>query len=298
MPIDDLDWDNADDIAQIQNYFSQLITAYNPDPFRPRGEQDCLLKDYLTDSSRESWNLVDDHCDLCNRCQKHGTISQGQRSCNPSQCHKNGTCRFHFPYPVTTHPVAFVDTGNGAPRKKFAALRNDPWLNQHSKAILLSWRANVDLQPVLDRKAAMKYVSKYASKPESVSQSYHDALSDFCMRLPLDLPAENAVQRLFARMAADRDISAQEAVHLLLGDKLVGCSRTFVNLNANIDAPMLLRELSELDEDDAVFEDNFFSNYEKRPNGQSLLNATQFCKMFTVKKGALSFCPSYWYLFC
>jgi hypothetical protein len=30
--------------------------------------------------------------------------------------------------------------------------RNDPWLNQHSAAaFLLTWRANVDLQPVLDR---------------------------------------------------------------------------------------------------------------------------------------------------
>jgi hypothetical protein len=71
----------------------------------------------------------------------------------------------------------------------------------------------------------MKYVSKYAYKPETVSQSYQEALSDFCMHLPLDLPAENAVQRLFARMAADRDISAQEAVHLLLTDKFVGCTR-------------------------------------------------------------------------
>jgi hypothetical protein len=42
--------------------------------------------------------------------------------------------------------------------------------------------------------------------------------------MPEDQPAENAVQRLFARMAADRDISAQEAIHLLLGEQLVGCS--------------------------------------------------------------------------
>jgi hypothetical protein len=45
------------------------------------------------------------------------------------QPHKNGACRFHFPYPVTTDPVAFIDTNNGTPRQKFAALRNDPWLN-------------------------------------------------------------------------------------------------------------------------------------------------------------------------
>jgi hypothetical protein len=129
-----------------------------------------------------------------------------------------------------------VDGEDKAARKMFAAERNDPWLNQHSIPLLLAWRANVDMQPVLDKKAAIKYVSKYASKPEVLSQSYRDALGDFCCCLPHDLPAEKAVQRLFAKMAADRDISAQEAVHLLLGDQLVGCSRTFVNLNANVDA--------------------------------------------------------------
>jgi hypothetical protein len=53
-------------------------------------------------------------------------------------------------------------------------------MNQHSTLVLLAWRANVDLQPVLDKKAAIKYVCKYATKPEVLSQSYHNALTDFC----------------------------------------------------------------------------------------------------------------------
>lgn len=162
-------------------------------------------------------------------------------------------------------------------------------MNQHSTPTLLAWRANVDLQPVLDKKAAIQYVSKYASKPEVLSQSYREALSDFCSRVPHDLPAEKAVSRLFARMAADRDISAQEAVHLLLGDQLVGCSRVFVNLNAYVDAPHLLKETLGLDEDDCVFENAFFACYEKRPIELELLNAVEFCRRFDVKK-SLFFC--------
>ena len=81
-------------------------------------------------------------------------------------------------------------------------------LNQHSRMLLLGWRANVDLQPVLDRKVAIKYVSKYASKAEVASKSYHDALGDFCTQLPQHLPAESAVQQLFAKMSFDKDISA------------------------------------------------------------------------------------------
>ena len=226
-------------------------------------------------------------CALCNRCQKHGALRNGVRTCHPSQCFKKGACRYHFPYAVTEQPNLFIEQENGASRKRFAAERNDPWLNQHSKVVLLGWRANIDLQPVLDRQAAIKYVSKYASKPEVISQSYRDALGDFCNRLPQELPAENAVRRLFAKMAADRDISAQEAVHLLLGESLVGCSRSFVNLNACVDAPHLLREQDQLDDDDCTFENTFFSRYETRPPHLEGLNAIEFCKRFDAKKGEL-----------
>ena len=175
-------------------------------------------------AARELWDLEDDHCNLCNCCQKHGALIAGCRRCVPSQCHKCGSCRFHFPYPVTPEPLAYVENTESRTHKRFSPTRNDAWLNQHSRAILIGWRANTDLQPVLDCNAAIKYISKYVSKPETMSDGYHDALKEFCLCLPQDLPAENAVQCLFARMAADRDISAQEAVHLLLGDKLVGCS--------------------------------------------------------------------------
>ena len=75
---------------------------------------------------------------------------------------------------------------------------------------------------------------------ENLSDGYHHALDDFCTPHTSRSPAENGVQRLFARMAADRDISAQEAVHQLLG-----CSPTFVNLNADVDVRRLFRHLRE-----------------------------------------------------
>lgn len=230
--------------------------------------------------------MEEDHCALCNWCQKHGKLQNGVRACVPYQCYRNGSCRFHFPYPVSINPAAFLDTSIKGGQKHFVAEWNNPWMNQHSTPVLLAWRANVDLQPVLDKKAAIKYVCKYASKPEVLSQSYRDALTNFCSRMPHDLPAEKAVSRLFARMAADRDISAQEAVHLLLGDKVVGCSRTFVNLNAYIDTPHLLKETPGLDEDDSVFESAFFSRYKKRAQTKEGLSAFDFCRMFDVKNGA------------
>ena len=145
------------------------------------------------------------------------------------------------------------------------------------------------MQPVLDREAAIAYISKYASKPEVLSASYHSALTEFCTRLPQDSPAERAVQQLFARMSADRDISAQESVHLLLGDSLVGCSRSFVNLNAQIDAPHVLREAVDVDDEDAAFQEPFFAQYANRPVHLENVNAFDFCKRFYASRGTQRF---------
>ena len=267
------------------------MTAYNPDPARPRGATDCLLADLLDPATRDVWDWQSDHADLCNRCQEHGHVLGGRRQCLPSQCFKHNSCRFHFPFPPTATSAAVIERSAGLDRKRFAPVRNDPWLNQHSKPVLLAWRANMDLQPVLDRNAAIKYVSKYASKPEIASDSYHHALSTFCHRLPQSLPAERAVQSLFAKMASDRDISAQEAVHLLLCEKLVGCSHSFVNLNADADAGNLLTDISELDDDDVAFKESFFRRYETRPAEFSHLNAVEYCSLFDVNKREPPFLP-------
>jgi hypothetical protein len=140
----------------------------------------------------------------------------------------------------------------------------------------------MDLQPVLDRTAAIKYVSKYASKPEVASESYHHALAAFCARLPRHLPAERAAQSLFAKMAADRDISAQEAVHLLLGEKLVGCSRSFVNLNADDDAARTFTDTLQLDDEDVAFKESFFDCYRTRLPQHEQMTAVQYCRTFDV----------------
>ena len=134
-------------------------------------------------------------------------------------------------------------------------------------------------------------MSKYTSKPEIASDSYHHALSTFCHQLLQNLPAERAVQSLFAKMASDHNISAQEAVHLLLCKKLVGCSCSFVNLNADIDAGNLLTDISKLDDDDIAFKKSFFQRYETRPTDFSHLNAVEYCSLFDVNKHEPPFLP-------
>ena len=63
------------------------------------------------------------------------------------------------------------------------SLRSRGPVAQSLKLVLLGWSAKVDLQPRLDRDAAVKYISEYASEPETVSDGYHHALDDFCARM-------------------------------------------------------------------------------------------------------------------
>lgn len=107
-PVDELDWDDPEDIARLANYFSCIVTAYKLDPFCPHPLFDCLFKKFLSLASWTSWDNEVNHCDLCNHCQKHGTICHGVCSRIPSQCFKNSSCHFHFPYPITLHPAAFI----------------------------------------------------------------------------------------------------------------------------------------------------------------------------------------------
>lgn len=294
--VDDIDWTSSDDRRRLVDYFSRFVSTYNPNPLSARGSNDCLLRDLLDPQNRLHWDVDGDHSDLCNRCQKHGAVLNGTRQCVPSQCHKAGACRFHFLFAPSPTALAFVEHSGGKERKRSAPMRNNPWLNQHSKPVLLAWRANQDLQLVLDRTAAIHYVSKYASKPETPSDSYVQALHTFCSHLPRHLPAERAVQSLYAKMATDRDISAQEAVHLPLGEKLVDCSRSFVNLNADIDAPHILQDPCDLDDDDVAFTEPFFRHYQTRPAQFNHLNAVDYCMRFTFNPGPFQSLTSSHYL--
>ena len=64
---------------------------------------------------------------------------------------------------------------------------------------------------------------------------------------------------------------------------LVGCSRSFVNLNGEIDAPRLLREPLDRDDND----EPFFSHYQNRPAYLTHLNAVQFWMNHSVAQRPL-----------
>jgi len=115
---------------------------------------------------------------------------------------------------------------------------------------LQGWRANVDLKPVLSIHAALQYISKYASKAEPSSNAFTDIFNQILNNSKSNDPSLTSIQKLLLSSIAERDISAQETCHLLLGIPLYHSSRQFVTLNLNEQAVRWIRGTGSSDNND------------------------------------------------
>jgi hypothetical protein len=66
-----------------------------------------------------------------------------------------------------------------------------------------------------------------------------------------------------------------------------------VNLNAQVDAPHVLRDAVDVDDEDTAFQEPFFAQYVNRPVRLENVNAFDFCKRFYASRGmeAFAFSP-------
>lgn len=65
--------------------------------------------------------------------------------------------------PLQQHARVGVDSKG---RVCFEPKRNDRLLNMYNAAMILGWRANVDMNPMLTKEETINYIAKYASKAE------------------------------------------------------------------------------------------------------------------------------------
>jgi hypothetical protein len=54
------------------------------------------------------------------------------------------------------HPDAASIGHDSKHRVRFEPRRNDPLMNNYNPAMILAWRANIDIKPVLSKDAALK----------------------------------------------------------------------------------------------------------------------------------------------
>ena len=127
-----------------------------------------------------------DYFDLVNKVQRH-TI------CNSGYCLRNSSdgtqyCRFKFPFKLcqNTHiEYEKVNSKNGvnAVRPTVVLKRNDSRVNRHQRLQLQAWRANVDIQQIIDYTACLEYIDKYASKAEKISSVVQNAFTSIVQNL-------------------------------------------------------------------------------------------------------------------
>jgi len=72
-----------------------------------------------------------------------------------------------FPIECSTKTTLnFESLKNNTVRATVSTARNDPRLNAHNRGMIQNWRANVDIQTIVDMTACACYLTKYVAKCE------------------------------------------------------------------------------------------------------------------------------------
>jgi len=139
-------------------------------------------------------------------------------------------------------------------------------VNNYNIDCLRAWRANHDIQFILDIYACASYITAYIAKS---SRGMSDLLRKACQ----EAREGNSTLKQQVRLIGNKflnnvEVSAQEAVYLLLQLPLRRASRqtVFVNTNPPDERVYLLKyNIDQLPDDAEVAESNFISRYSKRP---------------------------------
>lgn len=172
-----------------------------------------------------------DYCNLVNTVQRH-------TRCSPAYCLRKKAgdqeqhCRFDYPCPLQqASTLQFEKLHDGAVRGILTTKRNDPRVNSHNRLMIQHWRANVDIQIIVDVDACVRYMAKYAAKGEPRSQALSSVFKSCVDRLATDSDARTGLRSAMVRSVGERDFSAQETAHQLLSLPLVSCTFSFVALS-------------------------------------------------------------------
>lgn len=125
---------------------------------------------------------------------------------------------------------------------KVITKRNDTCLNKHQRLQLQGWRANCDIQVIIDYHSCLEYISKYASKGEKMSTVARDVFTSVLNEIPNDSTCQKVAKKLMMRAIGQRDMGVQEVMHQLLSIKLLSFS--FQVISASFDGFRKITEVN------------------------------------------------------
>ena len=198
-------------------------------------------------------NMDSDYQALVNSVQRHTKCSTAY--CIKIKPGQQPTCRFNFPKDCQEETsinfelirkagsddreMTVEEITQARVKATLITKRNDDRINSHNRVMLQHWRANVDLQAIIDTDQYIRYMAKYAAKGEPRSQSASEILSVCVNRLNDTDMASSALRRAMIQVVGERDIGSQETAHLLLGKPLY--SSTFSFLCVSLDGSRRVR---------------------------------------------------------
>ena len=159
----------------------------------------------------------------------------------------------------------------------------DMRINLFNEGILLAWKANLDIQIVLEPYGCASYIVGYISKSQRGMSAQLDAAAKEARKGNLDLKKQvRHIGNVFSNCV---EVSAQEAVYLDLQIPLTKCTRDIVFINTSVpeERIFLLKPKAALDElpgeSTDVESDNVIQRYSKR-----LRQLSKFCLADYVSK--------------
>ena len=258
--VSNLESASSEYLNEVIDYFSKLIDAFN----RKTDAEEANIH-----PCRTSYSLIEDFeedlAQLLHKIQRH-------TQCKTDYCYKinkktkQRECRFKFP--KNMQETATIEKGDNG-ELEFKPRRNDPRLNKFHPFIIQLWRANMDIAPVISKRALICYLAKYISKSEVSSQALDEVFKTAIDSTDENMKAKKIISKVFMKSCGERDISAQEVCHSLLRLKLHSSGgRDFVYINMSKKKWIQICNEDDGDSDDASMKKgkSVLEKYMERPD--------------------------------
>ena len=164
---------------------------------------------------------------------------------------------------------------------------SESWINTYNPDDIRVWRANMDLQFVLDPYACVMYIAAYMLKSERSMGELLKQVSKECSGEQI----RTQLRRLGSVFLNHREVSAQEAVYRILSMPLKQLRRkvVFVNTAAKEDRISLLKpinQIQDMDEDsEDIYQTSLINRYAARPDQLNDMCLAEFAANYTTRSG-------------
>ena len=164
---------------------------------------------------------------------------------------------------------------------------SESWINTYNPDVLRIWKANMDLQYILDPYACVMYIAAYMLKSERSMGELLKQVSKECGGEQI----RTQLRRLGSVFLNHREVSAQEAVYRILSLPLKQMSRKviFVNTAAKEDRVSLLKPINQIehmDEDsEDIYQTSLIDRYAARPDQLNHMCLAEFAANYTTRSG-------------